>query len=473
MGNAVKKPLTNIVLALITSLALSGCIKMGPDFQTPDTGIRIPDVYQHVPMEQGLPLKSQWWHVFNKPELNHTVEEAIKNNLDIQKASAVVLEIQARFIQSRADRFPSLSADGQFKRENRPIFGILPTGSFTTRTETYTLSLPASFELDLWGRLARSEEAARADLLQAEENRWTVVQSIVAETVTLHLQKESLERRIQITEESIKNYQDSFELVQRRYERGLAAILDLKQASRTLAQAESELPLLRQELGITQQKMAVLMGQYPETRPPGKQPEDYFRPLEPVPPGLPSELLKQRPDIRAAEEGLRSLNARIGVAKASRFPKITLTGTFGYASEELDQLFKPESELWNVASGISQPLFDAGRLKAGQKIAEARYQQGLSEYAKILLTAFSEVESALLTRKEQLIRRDRVLNFLEEARAVQDVAETRYNRGLTDYLTVLESQRTRFQAETNLVMVDLAILTNRVSLHRALGTGWE
>ena len=473
MGKPVKNPLFNIALSLITSLTLSGCLKMGPDFQTPDTGIHIPDAYQHVPEEQGTPLKTQWWHVFNNPDLNHTVDEVLKNNLDIQKAYAVILEIQSRFIQTRANRFPMLSLDGQFRKEKRPIFGILPTGSFTTRTETYTLSLPASFELDLWGRLARSEEAALAELLQAEENRWTVVQIIVAETITLHLQKVSLERRIQITEESIKNYQDSFALVERRYERGLSSILDLKQASRTLAQAETELPSLRQELGITQQKMAVLMGQYPETSPPRIQPEDYFKPLEPVPPGLPSELLMNRPDIRAAEAGLRALNARIGEAKASRFPKITLTGTFGYASEELNRLFKPESELWSVASGLSQPLFDAGKLKAGQKAAEAGYQQGFSEYAKTLLTAFSEVETALLTRKEQMIRRNRVLNFLNEARAVQDVAETRYNRGLTDYLTVLESQRTRFQAEKDLVMVDLAILTNRVSLHRALGMGWK
>ncbi len=447
---------------------------MGPDFHTPDTGIQIPDTYQHGPRDETEFISNdKWWYVFNNPELNQAVEDALKYNLDIRKSTARILEIQSLFIQTRADRFPVLNLSGQAKRESRPIIGILPTGSLPVKTDTHTLSLPASFELDLWGRLARAEEAALANLLQAEENRETVVQSIVAETTNLYLQTEALERRIEITKESIKNYSESFALVERRYKRGLSSILDLKQASRTLAQAEAALPSLRQELGITQQKMAVLMGKYPKTRSPRIQPEDYFKTLDPVPPGLPSELVLHRPDIRAAEAVLKALNASIGVAKASRFPRIALTGNFGYTSEELDLLFKKESELWNIAAGISQPLFDAGKLKAGQKAAEARYEQGLAEYAKTVLTALSEVEAALLTRKEQLERRDRMLTFLTEARAVQDVAQTRYDRGLTDYLTVLESQRTRFLAEENLVLVDLAILTNRVSLYRALGTGWE
>jgi multidrug efflux system outer membrane protein len=218
--------------------------------------------------------------------------------------------------------------------------------------------------------------------------------------------------------------------------------------------------------------MAVLLGRYPKTRPPRPQEEQYFKRLAPVPPGLPSELLLRRPDIRSAEARLKVLNAQVGVAKAARFPRISLTGSFGYTSDELDQLVRPESEFWNVALGTVQPLFNAGKLRAGQRAAEARYQQGVIEYAKVVLTAFSEVESALLTRKEQLERRERVLKVLSEARSTQEIAEDRYRRGLVDYLTVLESQQTRFQAEQELVLVDLAILSNRVSLHRAIGGGW-
>ena len=191
-----------------------------------------------------------------------------------------------------------------------------------------------------------------------------------------------------------------------------------------------------------------------------------------MPPGLPSDLLLRRADIKAAEANLRALNARVGAGKANRFPRITLTGSFGYSSDELDQLLQHQSKLWNMATGIVQPLFDAGKLKAGQRAAEARYEQGVAEYAKTVLTAFSEVERAFLTRKEQIERRERTLSFLVEARATQRVAESRYRRGLVDYLTVLEAQQTRFKAEENLVLVDLAILTNRVALHRALGGGW-
>ena len=188
-----------------------------------------------------------------------------------------------------------------------------------------------------------------------------------------------------------------------------------------------------------------------------------------MPPGLPSELLMRRPDIRAAEANLKALTDRIGVAKAARFPRISLTGSYGYASTELDGLLNPGSLLWNIAAGLVQPLFDAGKLKANQRAAEARLKSGLTQYTKTVLRAFSDVEEALLTRKEQLDRRKRVAHFVEEARATQRVAEGRYQRGLTDYLSVLEAQQTRFQAEQNLVLVDLAILTNRVNLHRALG----
>lgn len=469
----MKHVLSYLSVVLAALLVASGCMKLGPDYHRPDTGIQMPGAYQHGHRDVVTPPPEDlWWQVFGKPELDQLVEEALRSNLDIKKATARILEVRSQFVETRADRFPSLSLEGQGQRQHRQIIGIIPGESFSVETDIYTLSLPASFELDLWGRLARAEEAVLADLLQVEENRRTVAQTVVAETISLYLQMESLERRIQISEQSIENYRRSLTLVERRYERGLTPILDLRQARRTLAQAEAALPSLRQEMGITQQKLAVLLGRYPKTRPPRTQPEDYFKSLAPVPPGLPSELLLRRPDIRAAEAGLMGLNARVGVAKASRFPRITLTGSFGYSSDELDKLLQHESKMWNLALGIVQPLFDTGKLKAGQRAAEARYEQGLAEYAKTVLMAFSEVESALLTRKEQLERRDRVLSFLSEARITQEVAESRYERGLVDFLTVLESQQTRFRAEENLVLVDLAILSNRVSLHRAFGGGW-
>lgn len=454
-------------------LISSGCLKMGSDYHRPDVGILIPEAYQHAPFCEVIsrPVK-RWWHVFNNPELNQFVEEALWDNLDIKKVTARISEMRSYFVRARADRFPKLNLQGMGQRQRQPETVSIPGFSTDRETQNYNLSFPASFEFDLWGRLARAEESALADLLHAEENLKAVIQSVVAETIGLYLQMESLERRINITLESIENYRRSLDLVESRYGRGLTTILDLRQARRTLANAEASLPSLRQDLGTTQQKLAVLLGNYPKTRSFRPQPEGYFKHLSPVPQGLPSELLLSRPDIRSAEARLVALNAGVGLARASRFPRINLTGDFGYSSKELDQLFMPHSELWNLTSGIVQPLFDAGKLKADQQAAEARYKEGVAEYAQTVLTAFFEVENSLLTRKEQLKRRERVLNFLIEARATQAVAEDRYKRGLVAYLNVLEAQQTRFNAEDALVLVELAILSNRVSLHRALGGEW-
>ncbi len=459
------------MLAAVCLLA-SGCMKMGPDFKKPDAVVSQPERFQYAPRKvKGVLPEDRWWEVFNDPEINRLVEKVLKNNPDLERAAARILELEYQVVQTRADRFPTLGFKAGAQRQHEPesILGPgIPVGGTTNQ---YSFSLPASYEVDLWGKYARAEESSRAQLLQEEENRLTLSQSLVSEAISLYLQIQSLERRIQITVQSLKNYRDSVTFVEQRYKRGLTSILDLRQARRTLNQAKGNLPQLRQELGTAQQALAVLLGEYPKTRKPYPQPEDYYKKLKAIPPGLPSELLLRRPDIRAAEAQLQSLNAQIGVAKASRFPSISLTGSYGYASEELSNLFDPGG-IWSLAAGLVQPLFDAGRLKANQRAAEARYSQGLAVYRKAVLEAFREVENALLTRRKQLERRADVLSFLVEARATQRVAETRYMRGLVDYLTVLNAQQTRFQAEDQLLRVELTILANRVTLHRALGGGW-
>ena len=463
------RSLLHLSTTLVFLTATVACMRVGPDYHRPDMGIKVPSSFQHKETDSVAPVpQDQWWHDFGDPDLNGFVAEALANNWDIKKATARVLEVQSQFIQTRANRFPTLDLQAQGARQRTTA----RTSSGKRETDIFGLSLPASFELDLWGRLARSEEAARSDLLQAVENRHTVVQTIVAETITLYLQMEALERRIQIELKTIENYGRSLALVEGRYKRGLTSVLDVRQARRSLAQSEATLPALKQELGIVQQRLSVLIGRYPETKRARRQPADYYRQLPPVPSGLPSDLLLRRPDVRAAEAGLKALNARIGVAKAERFPRITLTGNLGYSSDQLSGLFTPDNQLWNLALGITQPLFDAGKRKALQEAAEARYQQGLSDYAKTVLRAFSEVEQALLTRKEQIKRRELLLRFLAEAQATQKVAEQRYQRGLTDYLTVLTSQLSRFGAEEDVVRAELEILSNRVTLHRALGGGW-
>jgi multidrug efflux system outer membrane protein len=455
--------LFHFITAIAIYLFLYGCINLGPDYQRPDLGIQTPESYEFTPDKtRSLVVENHWWEVFGDRELNQYVDEALKYNWDIKLAAARILEARAQYVRVRADRFPTVNASGL--RQRRVL------GEVTT--DTYALSAPASFELDLWSKLKKASQAAWDDILQEEETRRTVAQSVVAEVITLYLEMEAVERRLQIAEQSIKAFRESLQFVEIRYRRGLTSVLDVRQARRVLAGAETIVPQLEQDLGIIQQQISVLSGRYPETQAPRMQREEYYKQLAPVPSGLPSDLLWQRPDIRAAEAGLRSLNNLVGAAKASRLPTITLTGSYGWSAFSLSDLFKKEFVAWDLAAGIVQPVFVAGRLKAGQRAAEARYQQGVADYVQTVLDAFAEVERALLTRETQLDRRARELRFLEEARATQQVAENRYIRGLVNYLDVLNAQITRFQAEDSIVLVDLAIYSNRVALHRALGGGW-
>ncbi|MCP4689993.1 MAG: efflux transporter outer membrane subunit [Desulfobacterales bacterium] len=452
-----------LVLLLGLFLFSGGCVRSGPGRARPDPGFETPGAWRQAPDAAGPADEDPRWHrVFGDPELDRIVEEVLKNNLDIRKATARVLEARARFMGAGADRLPELKLGLAVDR--RRVSGI--TG------DSVEFSFPASFELDLWGRLARLEDAARFELLRREENRRTAAQTVVARAVTLYLQMEALERRIQIARRSVSSFGRSKNFVETRYKRGLTSVLDVRQARRILAQARARIPELRQELGINQQQLALLLGRYPETSPPRPQPEDYYRRLSPVPPGIPSDLLRRRPDIRAAEAYLHELSALVDAAEAARFPTISLTGGFGFASDELNTLIHPNSVLWSLSAGLVQPLFDAGKRKEAQNEAEAGYQVAAAEYAKTVLNAFAEVEAALLIREMQLERRERVLEYLREARVAQEVAQKRYQRGLVDYLIVLDAQQNRFQAEDSLALVDLAIMSNRVSLHRALGGGW-
>jgi multidrug efflux system outer membrane protein len=457
-------------LTLILFAGLTGCINLGPDYQRPDLDLEIPGSFQNDADEQtaGAAIADHWWQDFGDAELNVLVEEVLKRNWDLKQAAARIIEARAQYVQVSADRWPQVGFDYDWDKRR---FGGVNIGRGETIT-THRLTLPALFEIDLWSRLAKASKAARDDILVDEENRRTVAQTLVAETINLYLQIEAVERRLQIAEQSIEAFKRSLQFVETRYRRGLVSVLDVRQARRILAGAEVRVPELQQQLGVSQQQLSVLLGRYPKTRPARSQPEDYYRRPDPVPTGLPSTLLLRRPDIRAAETRLEALTQRIGSAKAARFPAITLTGSYGWHADDTDGLFKSDNLVWNFSRGVVQPLMDAGRLKARQRGVEAQYQQAVSDYADTILNAFAEVEGALLIRKKQLERRQRELKFLEEARATQRVAQNRYLRGLVEYLDVLDAQQTRFIAEDNLALVDLNILTNRVNLHRALGGSW-
>lgn len=458
-------------------LASAGCMRLGPDYSRPDAGFTIPShFFSGKPAETAAYVpQDKWWQAFGDSGLNRVVSVVVKNNPDIAQAAAGVMEARAVLTQTGADQYPSLNLNAQASTQEQQYINPMTRENETVEIDSYSLSLPASFELDLWGRLARASQAARADLLAAEQNRRTVVQSLVAEAVNLYLRIRFLQRQIDITESMVSGYKQNLELVEARYQRGLTSVLDVHQARRSLARAESELPSLIEARGKARHSLAILQGKYPEN---SKSENADCRPPEfhsppPVPAGLPAALLNRRPDIRSAEAALEAACARIGVARASRFPQITLTGSFGYTSEEIETLFDPESQLWKLAAGGVQPLFDAGRRAAAERAARARYKKQLASYAKIVLSAFAEVEDALLTRQQLLKRRKRLVDLVSESEATLESALDRYQRGLTPYLNVLDARQSLYQASLDLAEVEHSIYSNRVKLHRALGGGWD
>ncbi len=454
-------------------LFCSGCFRLGPEYERPDLETSVPGSFQNAPSNiTAISLLSdRWWTEFGDPVLNQTVDSVLAHNHDIEAAAARVMELRAIARIERADRFPELDADGAWSyRESYTRNSSGDARQVTSRF--YGLSFPAFFELDVWGRLAKGEEAAIEEVLSGEDRHLAVAQSVVAEAIRLYFEIESIERRIAINLQLIDNFRRNLGFVDRRYRLGLANVLDVRQARRILAEAEAQVPALHRDLGRSQQEMSVLMGEYPMNGPSRNHSEDYYQEMADIPQGVPSHILRQRPDIRSAESRLRSLNARVGEALANRFPRISLTGSFGFGTENLDRLFNKESHFREIGAGVTQPLFDAGRLKAGQEAAQARLDEAAAEYRQIVLTAFAEVERALLTRREERIRRDKLIDFLEEARITQQVAENRYGRGLTGYLDVLDAQRARFRAEENVVSVDLALMVNRVNLYLSVGGSW-
>ena len=460
-------------ILIMAAIAAGGCMKAGPDYVRPDVSFTVPETYENA-ISAGQDFQDdKWWESFNDPVLNEIVPRVVTSNHDIRHAAAAVMEARALFEQFDADRYPRVGVAAQASRQRQSFPNPFTGGTLPVESKHFSLSVPASFEIDLWGRLARASEAGRAELMAVELNRRTLIHSLIAETVARYLEIRAIEEQISITEKMVETSRLHVELVKNRYERGLAPVMELHMAERTLALAQSRLPALRQAAGLSEQALSIMQGEYPVSKNPADRQPYSFEMLDPVPEGLPSALLHRRPDIMAAEASLEAASARIGQAKAARFPRLSLTGAFGYTSDSLASFFTSQNEIWNIAAEGLQPLYDAGKLAAGQRAAEARFEAQSVAYARTVLAAFGEVEGALFTRQQQIERRIHLERFLERAERTEKIAEDRYRRGLIAYSDVLDALQARYQAQMELVEIESAIYANRVRLHRALGGGWD
>jgi multidrug efflux system outer membrane protein len=446
--------------------AVSAGCTLGPDYERPE--LDVPTEYV-APMPSGESLANlAWWDLFEDTQLQALIRTALAENKDLGIALARIGEARATLGFVRADQFPFVDGIGRAGRgrQSREIFPGADTDN------DFLLGVDLSFEVDLWGRLRRATEAARAELLATEEAYRNVTISLVANVASFYLQLRDLDARLAISEDTLQTRLESLGIIRARFEKGTVPELDVNQAEIEVAVAEVAVSVFERAIVQTENAIRILLGRNPGPVARGLRLDQQVFPPE-VPAGLPSELLQRRPDVTAAEAQLAAQTARIGVAEALRFPSVSLTGFAGVESTDLSDLNSGDAETWSIDANIFAPIFNSGQLKANVEIERARTEQLLLNYETTLQQAFREVEDALVAvrtlRDEYAAQQRRV----KAARNAARLSQARYDGGVVDYLEVLDSERTRFNAELDQSATLQAYLNAIVELYKALGGGWN
>jgi len=454
----------NRLVSALLVLMLSACAP-GPDYVRPDIATR--ESFRMAVKEGESIANLPWWELLRDEELQKLVRIALAENKDLQQAVASVEEFQARLAIARVDFAPQATASA-----NAPALGRMNQTSlrgFPTPSGYY-LQGNLSWELDIWGRVRRANEAARADLLARDENRRAVVLELVSGVAQAYFDLRQLDMQLDIARRTLESWEESVRIAQARLRQGLISRLDADQFGAERANAAARIAELERQKVQKEDELSVLLGRNPAEIPRGRAITEQAMPPE-VPAGLPSELLQRRPDILQAEQELAAATARIGVAKGERFPKITLTGLLGLASPQLSTL--GSGAFGSAGLGLAAPLFNAQSLGFQQRAAEAQARQALAQYEKTILVAFKEVEDALVavrTAREQTAAQEVQVASLQSA---LHLADLRYKRGLSNYLDVLIAERNLFDAELALTATRRLHLVSIVQLYKALGGGWE
>jgi multidrug efflux system outer membrane protein len=487
------------VSLLLVPLVLTGCA-VGPDHVRPTVVEPMPAQWaQPAATRQGLPTLSaalpadeaggnwRWWEAFGDTTLNGLVDDALVTNNDLLAAAGRVLEARAAYGGARSTLWPTIEIGGSAVRTKSSGQAVVPAGSplasaFSNTSNLYDANATLRYELDLWGRLRNGKDAALATLLASEQDRRTVAQGLIADVTRTWLVIRELQLQVALTERTVANFQSSLTTVNERYDRGLISSLDVYLASQNLAAAQAAGPIFGQQLAEARRRMEILVGRYPAGTLQASDldaPSGYLtaeimpEPLDPIPAGLPSELLDRRPDLQAAELRLSAAVARIGEAKAALYPRLSLTASAGTKSRELSDLFTAPTNVWSLAGNLFMPLINRGATKAQIKAAEARSQQAAAAYRKAVLLAFGEVENALDQDINQASQETFLADSAEQARRAVERAEDRYRRGLDNLLLTLESQRRLFNAESQLLSTQRTRRAARINLIQALGGDWH
>ena len=454
----------NCALGLLLAVPLSACM-VGPDYRRPE--VEVPAAWRLGATEASRISNIAWWDQFQDPVLSDLVRTALANNKDLEIATANVDQAFAQYGIARSAQFPQVNGGVSVARERSSANGPLPGGR---TVNDYAVNLSASFELDIWGRLRRATESARASLLASQQGKGTVLLTVVATVASGYIQLRALDRQLEIAQYTSQSLGEAARLQRVRFEEGAVPQSDYLQAESQYRDAVARVPELEREIARQENFLSVLLGHNPGPIPRGRDIDALLFPA--VPEGLPASLLERRPDIRQAEQNLIAANANIGVARAAYFPDISLTALLGLESAQLSDLFKGPSRAWSFGTGVLQPIFNAGRIRGQVEQAEALQRQALYTYEKSIISAFQDVENALIDRtKFGQVREEQAKN-VEALRRFRDLADLRYREGATIYLEVANAEQSLFNAQLAYVATQAQLFQSYANLYKAIGGGW-
>jgi len=463
---------------LCLALLLGACAAVGPDYERPQ--VVVPQAFVETgPWREAAPrddiAKGAWWEAFEDPVLDGLQARAQAGNLRLQAAAARVDQARALSGLAAAGTMPVLELAPEVARyrvsENRPDQPSKVPGNEAYTTNRFRLPLYASYEVDLWGKLARQREGAQARLEASQAAYQTVLLTLQGEVAQTYFSLRAVEEETRILGDNLETRRKSLSIVDARRRSGLATEFDVARVETELALTESELQAAQRRRAELTHALALLLGEPPEGFALAETAKTPVLPVVPL--GLPSDLLERRPDVAEAERLLAARNADLGVARAAFFPSIKLTGSVGFESADLSDLLSTDSLIWGVAGGLVQPLFDGGRLRANRDRVEAAWQENLAGYRERLLVAFREVEDALAALRYLDVQHEALTRASARARRAEQLADARYRAGLVTVLDVVDAQRSRLQAERQYNAVWSQQLLASVALVKALGGGWD
>ncbi len=452
----------------VSVLLLAGC-KIGPDYHR--SVFPGPDSFRYALKEAQDTANTAWWRQFQDPVLESLIAEALIHNRNIRIAAANVEQAAGVLTQVRSPLFPQINYGGSAARQRaseRNATPVLP--GISNPQESFQLFAGASWEIDLWGRVRRLSEAARANLLASEEGRRGTVLSLVALVAGNYVQLRGLDEELATAKKNLASYGEAVRLFELQLEHGQVSRMTVEQARTRYETAATTIPQIESQIAQTEHALSILLGRNPGGIDRGTSLYDLVLPG--VPSGLPSQLLERRPDILQAEQNLIAANAQIGAAKALYFPVLSLTGTYGQASADLSDLFEGPARTWKYAGSIAGPIFTAGAVSGQVRQARAAREAALLAYELSIQNAFADVENALVAHAKAAEQLQAQGRLVEAAREYTRLAQLQYNGGYVPYSTVLQAQEQLFPAELDHALVRASLFLSLVDIYKAMGGGW-